>query len=99
MPFRKRPTNPLYRTKQYARDRAALIAAFTPGQPCCLCGHPLQSARYAEAQHIPGTDRLQGLAHGTHQQCSTCKQRCNQVDGARRGRARQNKKPVTNLKW
>ena len=98
MPFAKRTTNPLYRSPKYLRDRAALVAAFRPGDPCCLCGHPIRTARYVEAQHQPGTETLVGLAHGTRNRCPTCGKRCNQSDGGKRGRARQNKKQ-TRLKW
>lgn len=91
MPWaRNQGTAPLYRTTKYRNDRANLIAAFTPGDPCCLCGHPMWTTRYVEAQHNPGTDTLLGLAHGTRNHCTVCGKRCNQVDGARRGRARQN---------
>lgn len=48
------------------------------------------------ADHIPGTDQYRGLAHGTR--CETCGKRCNQSDGARRGRSRQSTK-VTQLSW
>ena len=99
MPFAKRNgTAPIYRSRKYLTDRAALIAAFQPGQPCCLCGHPIWTARYVEAQHRPGTELLEGLAHGTRNRCTTCGKRCNQVDGAKRGRARQDKR-VTRLRW
>lgn len=99
MPFAKRQgAAPLYRTRTYLRARAALVAAFRPGDPCCLCGHPILTARYVEAQHTPGTEHLEGLAHGTRNPCPTCAKRCNQVDGAKRGRARQSTK-VTRLRW
>jgi hypothetical protein len=48
------------------------------------------------ADHVPGTTRYRGLAHGTP--CPTCGKRCNQSDGGRRGRARQNAK-TTQLRW
>ena len=87
MAFAKRKgAAPIYRTAKHRDARAALIAAFTPGDPCCLCGHPIWTPRYVEAQHQPGTEDLVGLAHGTRNRCTVCKRRCNQVDGARRGR-------------
>jgi hypothetical protein len=104
MPWdRRAPTAALYRSRQYQRDRAALIAAFKPGQPCCLCGHPITTARYVEAQHQPGTTILVGLAHGTKNRCPTCGKRCNQVDAAirvnRARAARQQNGRVTQLQW
>lgn len=97
MPWdRSQGTDSLYRSRAYLKARAALVAAFQPGDPCCLCGHSIATVRYVEAQHIPGTEQLQGLAHGTRNPCPTCGKRCNQVDGAKRGRARQN---TTTLQW
>jgi hypothetical protein len=88
MPWsRTRPVNPKYRTPEHLTGRAALIAAFTPGQPCCLCGHPMWTTRYLEADHIPGTNQHRGLAHGTRHRCTTCRRACNQRDGAKRGNA------------
>lgn len=99
MPWAKRKgTAALYTDPAYLKARRELVKAFKPGQPCCLCGHPITTARYVEAQHIPGTKRLQGLCHGTNNRCPTCGRRCNQVDGAKRGRARQNKR-TTQLRW
>ncbi|GAB3884548.1 hypothetical protein [Terrabacter terrigena] len=90
MPFKKgRPTASLYRSAKYQADRTALVKAFKPGQACVLCGHPIHVVKYVEAQHIPGTDQLLGLAHGTRNRCTVCRRPCNQTDGARRGRARQ----------
>jgi len=94
MPWdRARPgTNPIYRTKAHKAARAALLRRFTPGDPCCLCGHEMWpnadgSTSNLHADHLPETDTYRGLAHGTP--CPTCGQNCNQVDGAKRGRARQ----------
>jgi len=99
VPWAKRQgTDPLYRSPTYLKARAALIAAFQPGDPCCLCGHAILTTRYVEAQHIPGTETLQGLAHGTRNRCPSCGKRCNQVDGAKRGRARQDTR-TTQLRW
>ena len=95
MPFRSGPAAPIYRTPEHRRARAALITAWTPGDPCCLCGHPMYGpARYLHADHIPGTDQYRGLAHGTP--CQVCGKRCNQSDGAKRGRARQD---TSTLQW
>jgi hypothetical protein len=88
----------IYADPAYRKARAALVAAFTPGDPCCLCGHPIWTSRYIEAQHRPGTEQLDGLSHGTRNPCPTCGKRCNQVDGARRGRTRQEKRS-TDLRW
>lgn len=99
MPWARRSgTAPIYRTAKYRTDRAALIAAFQPGDPCCLCGHPMWTTRYIEAQHRPGTETLVGLAHGTRNRCHTCGKGCNQTDGGKRARARQNRRS-TNLRW
>lgn len=93
MPFaRRKAADAIYYTPTHRKERAALIAAYRPGDPCCLCGHPmwpLPDGRTSNlhADHIPGTDRYRGLAHGSR--CQTCGKRCNQSDGARRGRARQ----------
>ena len=89
--------NPIYGTPQHRRARAALIAAWQPGDPCCLCGHPMWGPTSAlHADHQPGTTDYRGLAHGTP--CDTCGVSCNQLDGARRGRARQEAR-VTQLEW
>lgn len=87
----------IYRSKAHRDARAALLAAFTPGDPCCLCGHAMYPpTRNLHADHEPGTNRYRGLAHGSP--CETCGVSCNQVDGARRGRARQDTK-TTRLRW
>lgn len=84
MPWsRSRPhgtsVNPLYRSPEHAKARAALLAAFTPGDPCCLCARPMWTPKGLHADHLPGTTQYRGLAHPA----------CNRRDGARRGRARQ----------
>ena len=101
MPFdRDRPTSPrIYNTRTHKQARARMLAAFEPGDPCCLCEHPmypLSDGRTSNlhADHIPGTDQYRGLAHGSP--CPTCGRRCNQHDGAVRGRARQSETP---LRW
>jgi hypothetical protein len=102
MPWAKRSgTAPVYRTKAHRDARAALLKAFTPGDPCCLCGHPMHplpngSTRHLHADHVPGTTQYRGLAHGSR--CPTCGKRCNQTDGAKRGRARQSRHSTT-LRW
>lgn len=86
----------IYRTPEHRAARAALVQAHEPGDPCCLCGHPMwDEVRYLHADHEPGTDQYRGLAHGT-KPCQDCGIKCNVVDGARRGRARQE---VTDLDW
>lgn len=67
--------NPKYRDKQHRDWRAALIAAFTPGQPCGLCGEPM----------YPPTRNL----HADHTSMALTHRRCNVKDGARIARARQ----------
>jgi hypothetical protein len=69
----------------HRRERARLVAAFTPGDPCCLCHHPMYGpTRNLDADHLPGTRTYRGLAHG-HGPCQTCGRRCNRSDGASRG--------------
>lgn len=99
MPWTKRSGSaPKYRTSQHRTARARLIAAFTPGDPCCLCNHPMwPPTRNIHADHIPGTDQYRGLAHGSP--CPTCGVCCNQVDGARRGRAKQGAPRATPQRW
>lgn len=88
--FRAAPTAPnlIHRTSAHRTARAALIARYQPGDPCCLCGHPMLTARYLEADHDPHdpTRRTyRGLAHGARHPCQVCGKRCNSSDGARRG--------------
>jgi hypothetical protein len=103
MPWSKnQPPRRVYRTAKYRRDRAALIAAFRPGQPCCLCGHPIETLSYVEAQHIPGTDTLLGLCHGTRNRCGVCRRPCNQTDAAIRSNQRRPPRPprrTSHLRW
>lgn len=102
MSFAKRKgAAPIYRTAKHREARAALIAAYQPGDPCCLCGHPMWplpngKTSNLHADHIPGTDRYRGLAHG--EPCDVCGVRCNQSDGARRGSARASRR-ATRLQW
>lgn len=112
MPFaRKAGASPIYRTPEHRAARARLLEAFRPGDPCCLCDHPmwpLPDGRTSNlhADHCPacvgkgcracGGLGYRGLAHGNR--CRVCRKRCNQVDGARRGRARQ-EPGVTTLDW
>lgn len=89
-------TAAIYRTAAHRDARAALVAAFRPGDPCCLCGHPMHGpTRNLDADHLPGTDQYRGLAHGAAR-CTVCGKRCNRSDGARRGRARQT---ASRLRW
>ena len=95
MPWdRRSPTNPIYRTPAHKRARAALLAAFTPGDPCCLCSHPMYPpTRNLHADHDPADPtRYRGLAHGTAP-CQTCGVRCNVRDGSVRARAKQEAPP------
>lgn len=87
----------IYWTPEHRKARKDLLAAYQPGDPCCLCGHAMwPPTRNLHADHDPLTGGYRGLAHGS--QCETCGKRCNQVDGARRGRARQGTKS-TPLRW
>jgi len=91
-------TAPVYRTKRHRQARAAMLRAYQPGDPCCLCGHPMYPpTSNLHADHCPdcrgdgcaacaGTG-YRGLAHGT-EACEACGVRCNVVDGARRGNER-----------
>lgn len=95
---------PIYRTAAHKRARAALLKAYRPGDPCCLCGHPMYPpTSQLHADHDPNDPtRYRGLAHGT-KACPTCGRRCNVLDGAKRGRARQGRRTprlgVTQLRW
>lgn len=74
---------PQYGRKHQAA-RAKLLKDHQPGDPCCLCGHPMWGpTRRIHADHLPGTDEYRGLAHGYP--CETCGRTCNQRDGAVRG--------------
>lgn len=76
--------SPIYRTAEHRKARARLLAAFQPGDPCCLCGRPMYPpTRNLHADHDPRTGGYRGLAHGGPPYY------CNQRDGSRRGRARQ----------
>ena len=89
-------TKPIYTTPAHRHARAQLLQRYTPGDPCCLCGHPMwPPTSNLHADHNPTTGGYRGLAHGT-QPCQDCGVRCNVTDGARRGRARQN---TTRLTW
>ena len=88
----------IYRTKAHKKARAALLAAHQPGNPCCLCGHPMWShTSQLHADHDPtNPNRYRGLAHGT-EPCQDCGIRCNVTDGAKRARARQQRPTRWNL--
>ena len=103
MPFSNHgKTQRIYTTPEHKAARAELLAHYTPGDPCCLCGHPMWPrpdgrTDWLHADHVPGTTKYRGLAHGYP--CPECKgKRCNQSDGARRGRERQDQRS-TDLKW
>lgn len=85
---RPRPSRS-YNTPEHKAARAALLARFRPGDPCCLCGRPMwPPTRDLDADHRPGSTEYRGLAHGA----------CNRSDGARRARAKQSQ-GVTTLRW
>lgn len=99
MPWTKRSGSAqVYRTPEHKAARKRLIAAFTAGDLCCLCGHPMWPPTSSlHADHIPGTDQYRGLSHGSR--CPTCGKCCNQVDGARRGRAKQDAPRSAPRRW
>ena len=86
------PVDPKYRSREHKQARARLIRHYRPGDPCCLCGHPMHPPTSAlHADHDPDDPTgktYRGLAHGSLP-CEVCGVRCNVVDGAERGRARQ----------
>jgi hypothetical protein len=80
-------SSPIYRTAEHRKARAALLAVFALGDPCCLCGRPMYGpTKNLHADHWPGTDQYRGLAHEV----------CNRSDGSRRARARQG---ASRLRW
>lgn len=80
--------NAVYRTRTHRLARAAMLKAYTPGDPCCLCGAPMYPpTSELHADHNPAGG-YRGLAHA----------RCNVRDGARRGRARQDERSSP-LQW
>jgi hypothetical protein len=84
-------SSPIYRTPQHRKARAALLAAYQPGDPCCLCGRPMYGpTRNLHADHDPHSGGYRGLAHGGPPYW------CNQRDGSRRARARQD---ASRLRW
>ena len=102
MPFAPGPQNPRYATKAHKAARTRLLAAYTPGDPCVICGHPMHprpdgSTTGLHADHQPGTDQYRGLAHGDP--CQDCGKRCNQSDGATRGRAAQTELTEQDTRW
>jgi hypothetical protein len=82
---------PIYRTARHRKARAALLQAFRPGDPCCICQQPMYPPTSAlHADHVPGTDTYRGLAHAD----------CNREDGAQRARQRRSgQTPATGLRW
>lgn len=79
----------IYQTTAHRQARAALLKAYSPGDPCCLCGNPMwPPTSKLHADHDPTGNGYRGLAHSS----------CNVRDGAKRGRARQNIR-ATQLRW
>lgn len=79
---------PIYSTRAHRRQRQAAIAAFTPGDPCTICGHPMHPRPDGRTDWLhlnhdwtdPTGNTYTGLAHGYP--CPDCGHRCNQRDGA-----------------
>lgn len=87
-----------YRTAEHRNARAALLNRYRPGDPCCLCGHPMYPPTSGlHADHDPVTGGYRGLAHGTP--CEVCGKWCNQEDGAQRARTRRTTTKQTPLQW
>lgn len=54
------------------RERTARLAAFRPGDPCALCGQPMNSNRNLDLAHNETRTGWKGLAHA----------RCNRNTGS-----------------
>jgi hypothetical protein len=49
-------SSPTYRSATHKKARAAMLAAYRPGDPCCLCGHPMwPPTSTLHADHDPAT--------------------------------------------
>lgn len=77
----------------HRQARARLLAAWTPGQPCCLCQQPTWTSNGLHADHCPtclgtGCARCAGLSPEPGYR-GLAHPRCNISDGSARGRARQ----------
>lgn len=63
--------------KRHKRARAALLQAWTPGDPCARCGEPMQAGQRLHAEHLDTpvamdpTATADALSHG----------RCNEYAG------------------
>lgn len=100
---RRSGKNPKYSTTAHRRARQKLIAAYQPGDPCCICGHEMWpradgATSNLHADHCPTCDGggcddcAGGLVTGYRglahgTRCQDCGINCNQHDGAARGRA------------
>jgi hypothetical protein len=74
---------------QHRKARAAAAERHSPNDPCTRCGHPLgPMSKSLHYDHSADRSRYLGFAHGAP--CPWCRRRCNQVAGAKAGRARQN---------
>ena len=79
----------------HAKARKAAAAQHDPSDPCTRCGHPLgPMGRWLHYDHAPDRQSYLGFAHGAP--CPWCGKRCNQVAGAKAGRARQT---TSRLRW
>jgi hypothetical protein len=84
-------TKAVYRSAEHRHARARLLAAYQPGDPCCLCGRPMYPPTSGlHADHDPVNGGYRGLAHGGPPYY------CNQRDGSRRARKRQES---SQLRW
>ena len=49
--------------RAHDRKRAQLLARFQPGDPCALCGEPMNSSTDLDLAHNENRDGWKGLAH------------------------------------
>lgn len=60
--------------KRHKRARAALLAAFTPGDPCARCGEPMRRGEPLHAEHLDTPLAVDPMATAdalSHARCNT----------------------------
>jgi hypothetical protein len=77
--------------QRHKKVRAAMLAAYRPGQPCARCRHPLHPTDKMDADHADDGDGYLGLSHSSP--CRVCGRRCNQSAGALAAARRAGKQP------